>query len=281
MKKMNQNKNLSFYDYSKIYFLMKNVDNKREEDFENLDNKRKKYAINIGNKINNNISLEQLKKINNNFNNLNNFNENNNFININLENLTFKELNDLNNIVNNFIKQNKLNPNFKNWKKEIKEKKENEKKIYEQKIEENKIKKLNKVFISFENYNENKNNNNNNNLIYTSINLHNPKHMINNNINYNNKYNFDCIFSHFCNQKLIYNYVGKEIVNDVLRGYNGTIFAYGQSGSGKTYTMYGKEDNEYMGLIPRIIYEIFEYVENSDDNIIFEFKMSVLLFIYI
>ena len=53
----------------------------------------------------------------------------------------------------------------------------------------------------------------------------------------------------------IYNCVGKETLNDVLDGYNGTIFTYGQSGSGKTYTLYGSDiyvDSE-KGLIPRIM----------------------------
>ena len=35
--------------------------------------------------------------------------------------------------------------------------------------------------------------------------------------------------------------MGKEIVEEVMNGYNGTIFAYGPTGNGKTYTMFGKE----------------------------------------
>ena len=72
--------------------------------------------------------------------------------------------------------------------------------------------------------------------------------------------------------------VGKEIVKDVLSGYNGTIFAYGQSGSGKTYTMYGDDiyDIENRGIIPRLINDIFDFVENADENITFQFKMSIL-----
>ena len=67
-------------------------------------------------------------------------------------------------------------------------------------------------------------------------------------------------------------------MNDVLSGYNGTIFAYGQSGSGKTYTMYGDNiyDENNRGIIPRLINDIFEFVENADENITFQFKMSIL-----
>ena len=67
-------------------------------------------------------------------------------------------------------------------------------------------------------------------------------------------------------------------MNDVLSGYNGTIFAYGQSGSGKTYTMYGDNiyDENNRGIIPRLINDIFDFVENADENITFQFKMSIL-----
>ena len=90
-------------------------------------------------------------------------------------------------------------------------------------------------------------------------------------------FSFDKIFSENSSQKEIYENIGKEIVKDVMDGYNGTIFAYGQSGSGKTYTMYGDiYDNEIKGVIPRIIEEIFNYVELSDENISFQFKLSVV-----
>lgn len=43
------------------------------------------------------------------------------------------------------------------------------------------------------------------------------------------------------------------MVNDVLLGYNGTIFAYGPTGSGKTYTMFGNvNDATQKGIIPRV-----------------------------
>ncbi len=101
----------------------------------------------------------------------------------------------------------------------------------------------------------------------------------NENENYNSQlYKFDKVFKNDTTQKKIYEIVGKEIVKDVMEGYNGTIFAYGQSGSGKTYTMYGKDiqDNENKGLIPRIVEDIFNYVENADQNISFQLKLSIL-----
>ena len=92
-------------------------------------------------------------------------------------------------------------------------------------------------------------------------------------------YSFDGIFDDKTAQEDIYNTVGKEIVKDVMKGYNGTIFAYGQSGSGKTFTMYGTANTcnaHTSGLIPRIVNDIFTYVQESDDNVKFQLKLSML-----
>ena len=56
----------------------------------------------------------------------------------------------------------------------------------------------------------------------------------------------------------MYESAAKSIVTDVLDGYNGTIFAYGQTSSGKTFTMEGElGDKENRGIIPRYV-EILE-----------------------
>ena len=50
-------------------------------------------------------------------------------------------------------------------------------------------------------------------------------------------------------------------VLDVLMGYNGTIFAYGQTSSGKTHTMEGIMENpDLQGIIPRIVNDIFNHI---------------------
>ena len=55
-----------------------------------------------------------------------------------------------------------------------------------------------------------------------------------------------------------------------MQGYNATIFAYGQSGSGKTHTMEGsKTDPSLAGIIPRSANQIFEGVFSADENIEF------------
>jgi hypothetical protein len=52
----------------------------------------------------------------------------------------------------------------------------------------------------------------------------------------------------------------------VLEGYNGTIFAYGQSGTGKTHTMEGDlNSTKELGLIPRAFSQIFDFIGKSKD----------------
>ena len=56
----------------------------------------------------------------------------------------------------------------------------------------------------------------------------------------------------------------KPIIDSVIEGFNGTIFAYGQTSSGKTHTMVGNSESE--GIIPRTIKQIFETMEYSNEN---------------
>ena len=88
-----------------------------------------------------------------------------------------------------------------------------------------------------------------------------------------NKYDmlFDYVFDEKDNQEIVYNVFGERLMNDIFRGYNGTIMAYGQTGSGKTYTMFGRSlmDNDRginksiydaeKGIVQRAIHQIFEY----------------------
>ena len=66
-------------------------------------------------------------------------------------------------------------------------------------------------------------------------------------------YNFDAIYNGITDQSTFFSEVAFPTINDVLKGYNGTIFTYGQSGSGKTYTMIGEDiyNDEKKGVIPR------------------------------
>ena len=65
------------------------------------------------------------------------------------------------------------------------------------------------------------------------------------------------------------------VVVDVLSGFNGTIFAYGQTSSGKTHTMEGVlTDSELQGIIPRIVGDIFSHIYNMDENLEFHIKVT-------
>jgi len=75
-------------------------------------------------------------------------------------------------------------------------------------------------------------------------------------------YNFDMVFGQYATQADVYNKAVQPIVEEVLLGYNCTVFAYGQTGTGKTHTMEGvPEDSELMGIIPRAVANIFDCLE--------------------
>ena len=54
-----------------------------------------------------------------------------------------------------------------------------------------------------------------------------------------NRYNYDCVFDPSSTQTFIFERAVKPIVESVMEGFNGTVFAYGQTSSGKTHTMLG------------------------------------------
>jgi kinesin family protein 5 len=76
------------------------------------------------------------------------------------------------------------------------------------------------------------------------------------------KFIFDAVFGVESDQAGVYEKVAKQQVIDVMDGYNATVFAYGQTGAGKTHTMEGPNhtDEVHKGLIPRIVNNIFELV---------------------
>jgi Kinesin motor domain len=58
----------------------------------------------------------------------------------------------------------------------------------------------------------------------------------------------------------------RSIVSGVLKGYNGTILAYGQTGAGKTFTMEGHAGAEAMGITPRTFSAIFDAIAATTDR---------------
>lgn len=76
---------------------------------------------------------------------------------------------------------------------------------------------------------------------------------------------FDFGFGSEAGQDEVYETLARPVVQDVLRGFNGTIFAYGQTGTGKTYTMGILEmvNNEHAGIVPRSLAQIFNHVYST------------------
>ncbi|XP_070824470.1 kinesin-like protein KIF1B isoform X7 [Chaetodon trifascialis] len=69
----------------------------------------------------------------------------------------------------------------------------------------------------------------------------------------------------FASQNLVYNDIGKEMLAHAFEGYNVCIFAYGQTGAGKSYTMMGKQEEGQEGIIPMLCEDLFEKI-NEDSN---------------
>ena len=75
-------------------------------------------------------------------------------------------------------------------------------------------------------------------------------------------FTFDAVYPPNTAQNHLYQQSAAHIVDSVLEGYNGTIFAYGQTGTGKTFTMEGvNHDDELKGIIPRAFQQIFQEIE--------------------
>ncbi|CCX30040.1 Similar to Kinesin-like protein bimC; acc. no. P17120 [Pyronema omphalodes CBS 100304] len=92
----------------------------------------------------------------------------------------------------------------------------------------------------------------------------------------NKLYTFDRTFGPEADQQRIYDSVVAPLLNEVLEGYNCTVFAYGQTGTGKTYTMTGDMSDQFgsysdfAGIIPRVLYKLFEKlrgVEHGDKSV--------------
>jgi centromeric protein E len=71
--------------------------------------------------------------------------------------------------------------------------------------------------------------------------------------------NVDYVFGDNSQTIDIYNSLAKYIIDSALQGVNGTIFAYGQTSSGKTHTMKGEMESP--GIIPLAISEIFSFIQ--------------------
>ncbi|XP_063220421.1 kinesin-like protein KIF3B isoform X2 [Bacillus rossius redtenbacheri] len=79
-------------------------------------------------------------------------------------------------------------------------------------------------------------------------------------------FTFDAVYDWNSRQEDLYEESIRPLVSSVLDGFNGTIFAYGQTGTGKTYTMEGsKSDSSQKGVIPKSFEQIFNYISRSSN----------------
>uniref|UniRef100_A0A8C2D491 Kinesin family member 11 n=1 Tax=Cyprinus carpio TaxID=7962 RepID=A0A8C2D491_CYPCA len=96
-------------------------------------------------------------------------------------------------------------------------------------------------------------------------------------------YTFDMVFGPSAKQIDVYRSVVCPILDEVIMGYNCTVFAYGQTGTGKTFTMEGErspneeftwEEDPLAGIIPRTLHQIFEKLSSNGTE--FSVKVSLL-----
>ena len=80
-------------------------------------------------------------------------------------------------------------------------------------------------------------------------------------------FTFDQVYDWNSQQETLFNTTAAPIVDSVLSGYNGTVFAYGQTGTGKTHTMEGQWDPpEMRGIIPRAFCRVFEKIDETHEQ---------------
>jgi len=86
-------------------------------------------------------------------------------------------------------------------------------------------------------------------------------------------FHFDHVFPPDKSQAQVYEMTGKPLVDSVLNGINCTIFAYGQTGAGKTYTMEGEPGSHLRGIIPRMVEQCFDSIMEADECL--QFTVSI------
>jgi hypothetical protein len=88
-------------------------------------------------------------------------------------------------------------------------------------------------------------------------------------------YTFDKVYGQYSKQAEVYDQTVSPIIDEVLQGFNCTVFAYGQTGTGKTHTMEGDlKDSDKAGIIPRSVRGIFQHLEKMDNA---EYSVRALL----
>ncbi|XP_069466095.1 kinesin-like protein KIF1B isoform X23 [Ambystoma mexicanum] len=81
----------------------------------------------------------------------------------------------------------------------------------------------------------------------------------------------------FASQTRVYNDIGREMLQHAFEGYNVCIFAYGQTGAGKSYTMMGKQEETQAGIIPLLCEDLFEKInDNYNSDVSYSVEVSYM-----
>ncbi|KAM8837864.1 kinesin-like protein KIF19 isoform 2-T2 [Spinachia spinachia] len=87
-------------------------------------------------------------------------------------------------------------------------------------------------------------------------------------------YMFDVTFDYSANQEEVYRATTKGLIEGLISGYNATVFAYGPTGCGKTYTMLGTDTEP--GIYVRTLNDLFRAIEETSDDMMYSVSMSYL-----
>ncbi|XP_017754864.1 PREDICTED: kinesin-like protein unc-104 isoform X12 [Eufriesea mexicana] len=83
--------------------------------------------------------------------------------------------------------------------------------------------------------------------------------------------------SNYSSQLMVYKDIGEEMLQHAFEGYNVCIFAYGQTGAGKSYTMMGKQEEGQEGIIPQICKDLFRKISrNSNESLKYSVEVSYM-----
>ncbi|XP_050967604.1 kinesin-like protein KIF1A isoform X21 [Labeo rohita] len=82
----------------------------------------------------------------------------------------------------------------------------------------------------------------------------------------------------YASQQLVYRDIGEEMLLHAFEGYNVCIFAYGQTGAGKSYTMMGRQEKDQQGIIPLLCEDLFTKINdnNTDNNMSYSVEVSYM-----
>ncbi|XP_077786190.1 kinesin-like protein KIF1A isoform X27 [Podarcis muralis] len=81
----------------------------------------------------------------------------------------------------------------------------------------------------------------------------------------------------YASQKQVYRDIGEEMLQHAFEGYNVCIFAYGQTGAGKSYTMMGRQEKDQQGIIPQLCEDLFSRInDTTNDNMSYSVEVSYM-----